>query len=173
MIQKFDGANNPLSGAEFKIYRSKTDGSGPSDEVAAIVTEDLSTPAVNDFTSEELTIGETYWLVETKAPYSEKAGKGAVQLLAKPLKFKLTSSGIEAYNKGQGNAVSPNSDKEIVVDGGTFKIKGDVINVHDSRTAELPKAGGHGNLPQFLVGLMILLLGAAFFTMQSVRGRRS
>ncbi|MGI5951839.1 MAG: SpaA isopeptide-forming pilin-related protein [Brooklawnia sp.] len=134
-----------LPGAEFALYdtdpaladsRPIEDGLSVNDEGSVFVSVPLASPG-------------TYWLVETKAP-------SGFNLLATPVQFNLTESGVELVGEpGQGVSLK---------DGSAFTIQ-----VVDTTPAPLPHSGGTGPVPHMVAA--VLLFGAALTYQVKTSGR--
>lgn len=122
-----------LAGAEFAIY------DGDPTVGGVLITDGIAADPVDGslFASVGLAAGE-FWLVETRAP----AGFG---LLASPIKFALSASGVTLAEPGTSVSVDAED---------PFRIQ-----VWDVTAAALPRAGGEGWWP--FLGFGLALLGAA------------
>ncbi|AOZ73371.1 hypothetical protein BK816_08880 [Boudabousia tangfeifanii] len=196
IIKTDSSGNTALPGAKFALYDvdpTQSDAlpieeviNGLSEEAAyGNVGNEFTNPGIVDalgeasktetvFETKPLQIGKTYWLVETQAPFTSKAGvETRYNLLAQPLKFRVNAGGIiEPYDNGSGQPVvsdeaecDPTRDNGCdwqtspkIVDGGTFYVFKGVVNVRDTRTAELPKAGGNGRGPLIAMAVLIILV---------------
>lgn len=169
-IIKKDGANTELDGAQFVIYPDENgsigevplEGNNPVPDLNG--NTDPSTVG-SKFETTELEIGKTYWLKETRAPYTTKLGDAGYSLLAEPLKFTMKANGVEVE---VGDQTISSDGQTVTVDNNTFEITGLEIVVHDPRIAELPKAGGLGLGWPTVVGLL-LIAGGVVGTIQRDR----
>ena len=104
-VKKIDGDNSaPLAGAKFSLYRKATAeelaGSGiktlsyQGANIKCVLIDSKVTPALGTVSfSNQLTAGNEYYLIETKAPDGYKP-------LFEPIKIKLNSTGTTAYVDG-------------------------------------------------------------------------
>lgn len=137
----------PISGATFAIYDTDPTGAGVLPMPNGITPNAGGT----SFTSIDLQIGKTYWLVETKAPQGHL-------LLATPVKFTVTAAGI-VLDPAQvhGTAVALKA-------GDTFTIQ-----ITDTTRGELPESGGAGPWANLLYGLVLVFGSAVIY---KISGRK-
>ena len=149
-----------VSGAEFTVADSA------NLSKASFAKKMTSLDKANDnganYAVDGLDTGKDYWLFETKAPTGED-GKN-YQLLAEPLRFKLTDEGLKFWDttNPSGGYTSdypfPVVEKpKVVGDNGSVIGVATVANVW---IGDLPKTGGNGIAPWLLLGGLIMAAGA-------------
>lgn len=135
-----------LGGAQFDVYSVD-----PRTLGAVPITQGIGPDAVpptgyapgSTFTSTSLHYGVDYWLVERNAPTG-------YSLLADPIKFRLTDTGI---------VLPPDPADATVNNSGTVRIVGNqfTVTIIDPQQGRLPVSGGAGPLPFLAIGLLIAL----------------
>ncbi|MGI5950654.1 MAG: SpaA isopeptide-forming pilin-related protein [Brooklawnia sp.] len=141
-----DQATCALPGALFALYDTDPSLAGATPVTGGIMVDSQDASL---FTSIDLLVPGSYWLVETQAP-------DGFTLLATPIKFTLTSDGISLEG----------ADPEVVaVKGGA----GFTIQITDTLTGKLPQAGGQGPWVHFGIGLMLIAGGGAVAITQRQR----
>ena len=144
------GGQGPLDDAAFAIY-PKNPSAWDAMPLDGGVTF-TGGKGTGTFTTTALAINREYWLVETKAP----AGH---QLMARPVRFKVTQSGIELLNP------APNGSSLTVSRSGASKAD-DTITVRDVQIGSLPLSGGSGIGINAAVAITALI-GAALPALRS------
>ena len=144
------GSQGPLDDATFAIY-PKNPSAWDAMPLDGGVTF-TGGKGTGTFTTTALAINREYWLVETKAP----AGH---QLMARPVRFKVTQSGIELLNP------APNGSSLTVSRSGASKAD-DTITVRDVQIGSLPLSGGSGIGINAAVAITALI-GAALPALRS------
>lgn len=133
----------PLAGARFALYDVDPATAGATPIVGGDpMALDPGTADGSRFTSPELDLYTDYWLVETRAP-------SGFLLLADPVRFSVTGSGIDLTDPAGSPGVT-------VVGSDDLELR-----VVDEPGGRLPDAGGPGPWPAGLLGLALLLAGAA------------
>lgn len=151
IVNKKDSAQNPLTGAEFTLYKKVN---GKYEKVTKVLaTENGGTT----FTFTGLDDGE-YKLVETKTPENYNT--------MDEIEFKIEASHDEKSDKPQlrtltGNKLSGEVLFTPSTDEGTLET--DVINYKGS---ELPSTGGMGTTVLYTAGTLMILAAAAFLVMK-------
>lgn len=151
----------PLGGSQFDLFLSDPTLPNPVivDPDGGVTPNATVTNGVpgSVFSSVALSYGKDYWLVETQAAPGHN-------LLADPVRFKITGNGITIVtDAGQNNA------GVIAVVGDTF-----TISITDTKVGPLPEAGGKGPAPYAVLGLLLILTGAAYHHRNfRVRGRHA
>ena len=151
----------PLGGSQFDLFLSDPTLPNPVivDPDGGVTPNATVTNGVpgSVFSSVALSYGKDYWLVETQAAPGHN-------LLADPVRFKITGNGIMIVtDAGQNNA------GVIAVVGDTF-----TISITDTKVGPLPEAGGKGPAPYAVLGLLLILTGAAYHHRNfRVRGRHA
>jgi hypothetical protein len=141
-----------LSGATFAIYDTDPIVNSTAQPIPNGLVVDSGN--ASNFTSTQLAVPKTYWLVETKAP-------AGFSLLPTPVKLNLSTTGI--------TVVSGATSSITVGSGDSF-----LLNVGNTANSRLPDAGGPGHNPYALVGLTLLLMGVAYRQWNSrLRGRHA
>ncbi len=157
-IQKIDGATRSfLSGAEFEVYLTTNNEGVPipgTTDVYGILVEtvnvDESGKVIHEFA-----VGETYYLVETKAP-------AGYNLLTEPIGFTVTQRGTRASLK-----LLNSTGIAETTDGTTA-----VLTVKNKVGYELPKTGGSGVTLYTMAGLMLMLCSVAFLLYRYQKRRK-
>lgn len=148
------GSQGNLDGAAFDVY--PVDPSSPG--AAPLAGGVTPTGAKGEFTVSALPVNREYWLVETRAP----AGH---QLLANPVRIKVTATGIEVLNArelGVSTAtVSASAGQDLV----------NILTIADIEAGALPLSGGRGIAPHALTGAALVGIAGAL-VLQSSRRRR-
>lgn len=194
IIRKTDSDGNPiprnaLQNMRFVIYPDVNGSPDKSKPIAVSWINGLpegdanyqTTPGI--LISENIKVGEPYWLYETKAPGVEDA---KYELLPQGLKFKLTKKsrnsegGIEILNGPEADAVERRSDGSPVRDDASFIVAQDIevpqfciacpeITVRDPNAMTLPHSGGLGEWP-YALGGMVLIGAALMLTRRKTSG---
>lgn len=151
IVNKKDSANNPLTGAEFTLYKKVNGNYEPVTKVLA--TENDGTT----FTFTGLDDGE-YKLVETKTPENYNT--------MDEIEFKIEADHDETSDDPQLNTLTGN------------KLTGEVLfttntaegtletNVKNYKGSELPDTGGMGTTVLYAAGTLMILAAAAFLVMK-------
>ncbi len=134
----------PIGGAQFALYHvdPRTAGAPP---ITDGVTVDPAVADGSEFVTTPLAFATDYWLVETASPPGH-------QLLAQPIQFTLTASGITLSGPNGGTAVVSTAD--------AFAL--DITNTPD---AVLPETGGAGVSPSLPWGLAWFGAGLTWFVL--------
>lgn len=146
------GSQGPLDDATFDLYPVDPSTSGAKPIVNGVSF--TGGRGTGMFTTVGIAINREYWLVETKAP----AGH---QLMAKPVRFKVTASGIELITTETGTDT-------VTVSRSGASSADDTITVRDVQVGTLPLSGGHGIAPNVVIAL-ITLAGAALLAVRACR----
>lgn len=139
-----------FAGSAFTLYTSDPTQPGAGTGVALTNSSGTAT-----FVTQQLPVNRDYWIVESRAP-------AGFQLLAQPIRFRLTNSALTLDPAGASSL--------ITADPANY-----TITVTDVAAAILPKVGGDGTLPYLGIGLL-LMLGAgayAWTTPRQARARRA
>lgn len=154
----------PLAGASFAIYDADPtaadfDGRDP--------VQTLADPdgTLTSFTTQTLTLGKTYWLVETQAP----AGH---DLLATPVAFTLGTDAddLTTITLADGQKLGSSTITTVNATGGDSPVAAS-ISVKDNTTGALPVSGGNG-IGVNVVWALLLLAGAAGLGIANTASRR-
>ena len=151
IVNKKDSANNPLTGAEFTLYKKVKGNYEPVTKVLA--TENDGTT----FTFTGLDDGE-YKLVETKTPENYNT--------MDPIEFKIEADHDETSDNPQLNTLTGNKlSGEVLFTPSTAEgtLETNVINYKGS---ELPDTGGMGTTVLYAAGTLMILAAAAFLVMK-------
>lgn len=146
-------SENPtyLSGAEFKLYGSDTDGNKTGDALQTVTSDSTGSCSLG-----ELQAG-VYILEETKAP-------DGYNLLSEPIRITV-SNGVVTVNNTSG--ANPNSVEKR--EDGTY-----TITISNSAGHQLPNTGGSGTLFYTFSGLAIIAICLMTgFSMRRKQERRS
>lgn len=151
IVNKKDSAKNPLTGAEFTLFK-KVNGTYVKVEKVLGTENDGTT-----FTFTGLDDGE-YKLVETKTPenYNTMA----------PIEFKIEATHDELSDNPELKTLTGNKLTGEVLftpDTDTGTLETDVINYKGS---ELPETGGMGTTVLYAAGTLMILAAAAFLVMK-------
>lgn len=157
-IQKIDDVTRSfLSGAEFEVYLTTNNEGVPipgTTDVYGILVEtvnvDESGKVIHEFA-----VGETYYLVETKAP-------AGYNLLTEPIGFTVTQRGTRASLQ-----LLNSTGIAETTDGTTA-----VLTVKNKVGYELPKTGGSGVTLYTMAGLMLMLCSVAFLLYRCQKRRK-
>ncbi|MDO5495285.1 MAG: SpaA isopeptide-forming pilin-related protein [bacterium] len=131
-----------LDGASFVLFDTDPTVEGAEPLENGITVDTTNGPR---FTSSELPVPATYWLVETRAPVG-------FQLLPAPVEFELTTTGIVLTDPEANPTITVSGEE-----GAAFQL--DVINLPGG---ELPQAGGEGTTAFALAGLLLVGTGLFF-----------
>ena len=143
-IQKVDSTETKaLSGATFSLYKADKDGEitipGIKENVS-LVAENLRSDSEGRISVGSVEIGQTYYLVETKAP-------AGYQILSGPIKFIPQKTTITIEN---GNTIA----KDITnKEGAGSKI---VLQVQNTQGYQLPDTGGEGTTSLTVIGISLM-----------------
>lgn len=151
IVNKKDSANNPLTGAEFTLYKKVNGNYEPVTKVLA--TENDGTT----FTFTGLDDGE-YKLVETKTPENYNT--------MDEIEFKIEADHDETSDDPQLNTLTGNKlTGEVLFRTNTAEgtLETDVKNYKGS---ELPDTGGMGTTVLYAAGTLMILAAAAFLVMK-------
>ncbi|GGO96384.1 SpaA isopeptide-forming pilin-related protein [Actinomyces gaoshouyii] len=150
------GSQGNLDGAAFDVY--PVDPSSPG--AVPLAGGVAPTGAKGEFTVSALPVNREYWLVETRAP----AGH---QLLANPVRIKVTATGIEVLNArdlgGSTATVSASAGQDLV----------NTLTIADIQAGTLPLSGGRGIAPHILAGSVLVGIAGALIAFSSRRCRRA
>lgn len=151
IVNKKDSAKNPLTGAEFTLYKKVN---GKYEKVTKVLgTENDGTI----FTFTGLDDSE-YKLVETKTPENYNT--------MDPIEFKIEASHDETSDNPQLKTLTGNKPNgEVLFTPSTAEgtLETDVINYKGS---ELPDTGGMGTTVLYAAGTLMILAAAAFLVMK-------
>lgn len=151
IVNKKDSANNPLTGAEFTLYKKVNGKYEPVTKVLG--TENDGTT----FTFTGLDDGE-YKLVETKTPENYNT--------MDEIEFKIEATHDELSDNPELKTLTGNKLTGEVLftpDTDTGTLETDVINYKGS---ELPDTGGMGTTVLYTAGTLMILAAAAFLVMK-------
>lgn len=151
IVNKKDSANNPLTGAEFTLYKKVKGNYEPVTKVLATENEGTT------FTFTGLDDGE-YKLVETKTPENYNT--------MDPIEFKIEADHDKTSDNPQLNTLTGNKlNGEVLFTPSTAEgtLETDVINYKGS---ELPDTGGMGTTVLYAAGTLMILAAAAFLVMK-------
>ena len=185
-VLKTDGANKPLQGVKFDLYKEVSEGTegaerGNSDngldqdKFWKKIAADLTTGSDGKISKGGLANG-TYYLVETKTNEGYNLLKAPVKVDLS-IEYKTSFTEVKAWEKIDGvwtlvkheinvdNTTFTGNDKETPLDG---NLTTTVIN---KKGFQLPTTGGAGTLLASLIG--ILLMGGGAFVFISSRKRKS
>ncbi|MBS4929923.1 MAG: choice-of-anchor A family protein [Clostridiales bacterium] len=143
-IQKVDSTETKaLSGAAFSLYKADKDGEitiPGINESVSLVAENLTSDSEGRISVGSVEIGQTYYLVETKAP-------AGYQILSEPIKFIPQKTTITIEN---GNTIA----KDITnKEGAGSKI---VLQIQNTQGYQLPDTGGEGTACLTVIGISLM-----------------
>lgn len=143
-IQKVDSTETKaLSGAAFSLYKVDNDNGTTIPEIedkVSLVAENLTSDSEGKISVGSVEIGQTYYLVETKAP-------AGYQILSGPIKFIPQKTTITIEN---GNTIA----KDITnKEGAGSKI---VLQVQNTQGYQLPDTGGEGTVSLTVIGISLM-----------------
>lgn len=167
MVNKKDEESNPLSGAEFKLYKASTNGGQEDDAIKFVAgttggtyrvatatdadADETLVVAANGADKGKLTLSGldvgTYYLTETKAP-------GGYVKLATPQTIVITDNKTGA--EGTQDSPKPNGlleDNSTGTDGADGYYELDVVN---SKGFTLPSTGGMGTVLFTTIGIVLM-----------------
>lgn len=174
--KKTDKDDNPLTGAEFRLYKSE-DGKDEMDEIKLKQNpDDKSYSPIEDQKSgegvvmkpseEEGTKGEfklkgldagTYWLEETKAPTGYNKLEKRLKIVVKVTEHKETDgTGINAETN-YSIEIGEGEEAELIID--SEKSNG-VNKIKNFKGTTLPETGGMGTTIFYVVGSVLVLAAA-------------
>lgn len=151
IVNKKDSANNPLTGAEFTLYKKVNGNYEPVTKVLG--TENDGTT----FTFTGLDDGE-YKLVETKTPENYNT--------MDEIEFKIEATHDELKDDPKLNTLTGNKlsgEVLFTTNPAEGTLETDVINYKGS---ELPDTGGMGTTVLYAAGTLMILAAAAFLVMK-------
>ena len=143
-IQKVDSTETKaLSGAAFSLYKVDNDNGTTIPEIehkVSLVAENLTSDSEGKISVGSVEIGQTYYLVETKAP-------AGYQILSGPIKFIPQKTTITIENS---NTIA----KDITnKEGSGSKI---VLQVQNTQGYQLPDTGGEGTVSLTVTGISLM-----------------
>ena len=150
-MHKVNDVDTKLAGAEFTLY---------SDAACTKVLKKGTTDSNGILTMEQLTIGETYYLAETKAPNGYRL---PLDSNGKPLVYTIKAESTSADKFSiiaNGTTYSGTSGEWYVSGSGADRYAH--FRVVNQRQAKLPNTGSHAMLIIVIAGLA-LVVGALFF----------
>lgn len=151
IVNKKDSANNPLTGAEFTLYKKVNGNYEPVTKVLATENEGTT------FTFTGLDDGE-YKLEETKTPENYNT--------MDPIEFKIEATHDELNDDPKLNTLTGNKlsgEVLFTTNPAEGTLETDVINYKGS---ELPETGGMGTTVLYAAGTLMILAAAAFLVMK-------
>lgn len=150
-MHKVNDVDTKLAGAEFTLY---------SDAACTKVLKKGTTDSNGILTMEQLTIGETYYLAETKAPNGYRL---PLDSNGKPVVYTIKAESTSADKFSiiaNGTTYSGTSGEWYVSGSGADRYAH--FRVVNQRQAKLPNTGSHAMLIIVIAGLA-LVVGALFF----------
>ena len=154
-MHKVNDVDTKLAGAEFTLY---------SDADCTDVLKKGTTDSNGILTMEQLTIGETYYLAETKAPNGYRL---PLDSNGKPVVYTIKAESTSADKFSiiaNGTTYSGTSGEWYVSGSGADRYAH--FRVVNQRQAKLPNTGSHAMLIIVIAGLA-LVVGALFFERKS------
>lgn len=151
IVNKKDSAKNPLSGAEFTLYKKVNGNYEPVTKVLSTENEGTT------FTFTGLDDGE-YKLEETKTPENYNT--------MDPIEFKIEATHDELKDDPKLNTLTGNKlsgEVLFTTNPAEGTLETDVINYKGS---ELPDTGGMGTTVLYAAGTLMILAAAAFLVMK-------
>lgn len=151
IVNKKDSANNPLTGAEFTLYKKVNGNYEPVTKVLSTENEGTT------FTFTGLDDGE-YKLKETKTPENYNT--------MDPIEFKIEATHDELKDDPKLNTLTGNKlsgEVLFTTNPAEGTLETDVINYKGS---ELPETGGMGTTVLYTAGTLMILAAAAFLVMK-------
>lgn len=151
IVNKKDSAKNPLSGAEFTLYKKVNGNYEPVTKVLSTENEGTT------FTFTGLDDGE-YKLEETKTPENYNT--------MDPIEFKIKATHDELKDDPKLNTLTGNKlsgEVLFTTNPAEGTLETDVINYKGS---ELPETGGMGTTVLYAAGTLMILAAAAFLVMK-------
>ena len=151
IVNKKDSAKNPLSGAEFTLYKKVNGNYEPVTKVLSTENEGTT------FTFTGLDDGE-YKLEETKTPENYNT--------MDPIEFKIEATHDELKDDPKLNTLTGNKlsgEVLFTTNPAEGTLETDVINYKGS---ELPETGGMGTTVLYAAGTLMILAAAAFLVMK-------
>lgn len=151
IVNKKDSAKNPLTGAEFTLYKKVNGNYEPVTKVLSTENEGTT------FTFTGLDDGE-YKLEETKTPENYNT--------MDPIEFKIEATHDELKDDPKLNTLTGNKlsgEVLFTTNPAEGTLETDVINYKGS---ELPETGGMGTTVLYAAGTLMILAAAAFLVMK-------
>jgi len=151
IVNKKDSSNNPLTGAEFTLYKKVNGNYEPVTKVLSTENEGTT------FTFTGLDDGE-YKLEETKTPENYNT--------MDPIEFKIEATHDELKDDPKLNTLTGNKlsgEVLFTTNPAEGTLETDVINYKGS---ELPETGGMGTTVLYAAGTLMILAAAAFLVMK-------
>ena len=147
-IEKVDGKDKPLTGAEFSLFKKvKVDGKDELVEVKKIVNAEGT-----EFRFEGLDDG-TYVLRETKAPFG-------YNIIEKDQTFTISAEHDENSENPKLIALTGNPESDTIIDLGVVLKKGELsTDVENKKGSVLPSTGGAGRVAIYVIGAILVLGG--------------
>ncbi|APT83782.1 hypothetical protein [Corynebacterium aquilae] len=191
VVEKTDDTGiNRLEGAEFVLYKAvcsdgqctkgeAVEGANPMPKLTEGMLQELPASATDVYGADgqivegadkllgravtpELSVGQMYYIQETKSPGQTSEDGPNYSLLPEPVLFKVSGAGKAIPVDGLGDPVTAEEEGIYNVSDSFYFGEGK-ISVHDPRVGELPKAGGMGHWT--LAGGAMLLIMLSLFAM--------
>lgn len=156
VVNKIDGKEkNPLSGAEFKLYKVENGEEKPITNLKGVTNGTYTTGENGVVTFDGLNVG-TYKLEEVKAPKD-------YTLLKDKIEFTITDA-----NPGPDGVIDGNSSEKVTVNGtDTGRLTTTITN---NKGFNLPSTGGMGTYI-FTIGGLVVMAGAVLLLVSSKKKR--
>lgn len=156
VVNKIDGKEkNPLSGAEFKLYKVENGEEKPITNLKGVTNGTYTTGENGVVTFDGLDVG-TYKLEEVKAPKD-------YTLLKDKIEFTITDA-----NPGPDGVIDGNSSEKVTVNGtDTGRLTTTITN---NKGFNLPSTGGMGTYI-FTIGGLVVMAGAVLLLVSSKKKR--
>lgn len=136
----------PMDGSSWSVFNDNAGQVGTAYEGTVVIA--VVPAAIGQFQLSKIPAG-TYWLTETKAP-------SGFNLLAEPVQFTISASGVVTLGQGAGSGV-------VTVAADTPGTGLFIITVRDVPALKLPASGGGGTLSFMAGGSGLVLASLALF----------
>lgn len=152
-VNKVDEQGNPLSGADFSVYKTEADAKDEKNALASGTSDNNGVVVFRNADNAEMLLeSSTYYVKETKAPSGFNKYTDVI-----PVEIKVT----------YGDSLTNGS---YIVSGPELGLT--TVDVKNSKTV-LPQTGGQGNIVAYSIAFILLAAGGTIFFVSRRRKKKS